>query len=137
MSESAPDTLFGGAEKRNRFGRVFEFKSTVFDRFETTTHPRYAPQKLDSRVALLDARPPLPPRPHAHAALFSAACGLQWRARRIAEGLGRTFHPVFRAQLAKRSWGSARSLLRSWESLMGGAELGDWGISQAPPRAEH
>ena len=35
-------------------GRVFEFKSTVFDRFETTTHPRYAPQKLDSRVALLE-----------------------------------------------------------------------------------
>ena len=27
--------------------------------------------------------------------------------------------------------------LRSWESLMGGPELGDWGISQAPPRAEN
>ena len=43
-----------GGEKRNRFGRVFEFKSTIFDRFETNTHPRYAPQKLDSRVALLE-----------------------------------------------------------------------------------
>ena len=41
-------------EKRNRFGSVFEFKSTVFGRFETATHPRYAPQKLDSRVALLE-----------------------------------------------------------------------------------
>ena len=43
-----------GGEKRNRFGRVFEFKSTVFGRFETATHPRYAPQNLDSRVALLE-----------------------------------------------------------------------------------
>ena len=42
-----------GGEKRNRFGRVFEFKSTVFGRFETATHSRYAPQNLDSRVALL------------------------------------------------------------------------------------
>ena len=43
-----------GGEKRNRFGRVFEFKSTVFGRFETATHSRYAPQNLDSRVALLE-----------------------------------------------------------------------------------
>jgi hypothetical protein len=43
-----------GGEKRNRFGRVFEFKSTVFGRFETATRPRYAPQKLHSRVALLE-----------------------------------------------------------------------------------
>ena len=43
-----------GGEKRNRFGRVFEFKSTVFGRFETATRPRYAPRKLDSRVALLE-----------------------------------------------------------------------------------
>ena len=43
-----------GGEKRNRFGRVFEFKSTVFGRFETATHPRYAPRKLHSRVALLE-----------------------------------------------------------------------------------
>ena len=35
-------------------GRVFEFKSTVFGRFETATRPRYAPRKLDSRVALLE-----------------------------------------------------------------------------------
>ena len=100
--ESASYFRKTGGEKRNRFGRVFEFKSTVFDRLETTTGTRYAPQKLDSRVALLDARPPLPPRPHAHAALFSAACGLQWRARRIAEGLGRTFRPVSGLQLRKR-----------------------------------
>ena len=47
-------SLKTGGEKRNRFGRVFKFKSTVFGRFETATRPRYAPRKLGSRVALLE-----------------------------------------------------------------------------------
>ena len=49
-----PRVSQSGGEKRNRFGRVFKFKSTVFGRFETATRPRYAPRKLDSRVALLE-----------------------------------------------------------------------------------
>ena len=58
--------------------------------------------------ALLDPR--LLGSSTARAALFSAAaCGLQWRARTVPEGLGHRDHPVSGLQLSKRSWGSARS----------------------------
>ena len=48
------EKLVAKNETASDFGRVFEFKSTVFGRFVTATRPRYAPRKLDSRVALLE-----------------------------------------------------------------------------------
>ena len=50
------------------------------------------------------------------APFFAAACGLQRRARAVPEGLGHRAHPVFRAQLSKRSWGSALQLSRAARS---------------------
>ena len=99
-----------GGEKRNRFGRVFEFKSTVFDRFETTTHPRYAPQKLDSRVALLE-------KVHWHVSHVLSMClvGSVCNGARFITSQTVRFVPVRMVQDSYKDWLSTAEIMKSEE----------------------
>ena len=99
-----------GGEKRNRFGRVFEFKSTVFGRFETATHPRYAPQKLDSRVALLE-------KVHRHVSHALSMClvGSVCNGARFITSQTVRFVPVRMVQDSYKDWLSTAEIMKSEE----------------------
>ena len=108
--ESASYFRKTGGEKRNRFGRVFEFKSTVFGRFETATRPRYAPRKLDSRVALLE-------KVHWHVSHVLSMClvGSVCNGARFITSQTVRFVPVRMVQDSYKDWLSTAEIMKSEE----------------------